>query len=354
MKYFYPLIISLSSFFLWFIPKDNVDSTANVSYNKTTKPIPKKVISKTPKKVLKSDNSLSIASPEQWHAPMAATVTAVKSVAVQGGGNATAGGQLNNTVILSNTASGVANNATAVTFTDILNSNLTLVAGSVKATPIGVDDTYDVIGNVGITVPLANGVLANDVSPDGTALTVTVTTNVTKGTLALAADGSFTYTPNAGTSGTDSFVYTITSTNGTTSTNNTVTLTVTAPLWFVNIAAASNGDGSLASPFKDWSNFATSNALSGTANPAANQTIFVYSGTYSGAATLKSGQKVLGAGATVGLASFAGLTVPPFSNALPSTGGTKPNLTSAGNTITLNANNILRGFDMGNSVKDIV
>ncbi|MER0442761.1 Ig-like domain-containing protein, partial [Emticicia sp. W12TSBA100-4] len=354
MKYFYPLIISLSVFFVWFVPKENADSTANVSFNKITKPTPKKIIVKSTKIGIKANNDFSVAYPHDGHAPLAPTITLEKSVAVQGGGNATPGGQLNYTVVLSNTAaSGAGNNATDVSFSDVLNSNLTLVAGSVKATPIGVNDTYNVIGNVGITVPVEYGVLVNDVSPDGTSITVAVSTNVANGTLSLSSNGSFTYTPNAGFSGTDSFIYTVTSTNGTTSTNNTVTLTVSAPIWFVDIAAATNGNGTLASPFKDWSNFATANALTGATDPAANQTIFVYSGTYSGAATLKAGQKVLGQGATVGLASFAGATVQSYTNTLPSTSGTKPTLTSSGITITLNSNNTLRGFDMGNSTRDI-
>jgi CHRD domain/Bacterial Ig domain/Ig-like domain CHU_C associated/PKD-like domain len=277
------------------------------------------------------------------------SITATKSVAVQGGGNAVPGSQLNYTIVINNGGT----DATGVAFNDILVSDLTLVAGTVKATPIGVNDAYTSIGNVGITVPVGSGVLANDVSPDGTAITASVTTNVTNGTLTLAADGSFTYTPTTGYSGSDSFVYTVTSTNGLTSTNNTVTLTVTAPLWFVNIAAATSGTGTLANPFKDWSDFATSNALTGATNPAASQTIFVYSGTYTGAATLKTGQKVLGQGATTTLASFAGVTVPTFSNALPATSGTNPNLTSSGTTITLASGNSLRGFNMGNSTYDI-
>lgn len=81
----------------------------------------------------------------------------------------------------------------------------------------------------------------------------------------------------------------------------------------------------MASPFKDWSNFATSNALSDTVNPAANQTVFVYSGTYSGVAALKSGQNVLGQGATIGLASYAGITA--------------GSLTSGSTTITNPTNN---------------
>ncbi len=275
------------------------------------------------------------------------SLTAVQSADVA---NTTPGGTINYSVLLSNSAIvGAGNDATGVNFNNILNADLTLVPGSVKATPIAANDAYDCIGNVGINVNTnAGGVMNNDISPDGTALSgVSVLTNVTHGTLNLnTTNGQFTYTPTAGYLGTDSFVYTLTSANGT-SGNGTVTITITTPIWFVNIGTPSNGTGTIQSPFKDWSNFATANALSGASDPTTNQTIFVYSGAYSGAATLKSGQKVLGEGASVTLASFAGAAVPSFSNILPNTSGAKPNLTSSGATITLNANNTLRGFDMG-------
>ena len=305
MKIFYSLILV---FFIGVIAyampyKIKIDSTGiAVIETKTVekeKPVlpPKKQFKVTQPEnfVVKKDNQA-----ENLTALLVPSVTATKSVVVNGGGNPVPGSQLDYTILLSNAGT----DATAVVLTDVLNSNLTLVAGTVKATPIGVNDTYTSIGNVGITVNVAGSVLANDISPDATSLTATILTTTTNGTTSLASDGSFTYTPNAGYSGADSFTYTITSSNGKTGTA-TANITVSAPIWFVNIAAASNGTGTLASPFKDWSDFATAN---GTANgPAINETIFIYSGTYTGAATLLAGQKVLGQGATTTLASFAGV-----------------------------------------------
>ena len=241
------------------------------------------------------------------------SITATKSVVVQGNGNAVSGSQLNYTILINNGGT----DATGVAFNDILVNDLTLVAGSVKATPIGVNDAYTCIGNVGINVnTTVGGVLNNDVSPDNTTLSVpAVVSGATAqgGVYSLNADGTFTYAPAVGFSGSDSFTYTVKNVNSQNANQTaTVTITVSAPIWFVNIAATSNGTGTWASPFKDWSDFATSNALTGATNPAANQTIFVYSGTYTGAATLKTGQKVLGQGATTTLASFAGVTVPTF------------------------------------------
>ncbi|UBM59612.1 hypothetical protein LAG90_02965 [Marinilongibacter aquaticus] len=289
---------------------------------------------------------------ENWRPPLGVNVTAVKSFTVEGGGNVVPGAQLNYTIVLSNTGG---EDATSVVLTDELNTNLSLVAGSVKATPIAVADTYSSLGNVGIDVDAANGLLLNDISPDNTAMTATAVVDAATtdgGKITIDMDGSFTYTPKTGTAAnTDSYTYTLNTSSGTSM--GTVTFDIGISLWFVNSAAGSNGDGSLTSPFKDWSNFGVANT--GTAGkPAQNQVIFVYSGTYSGGASLLDGQQIIGAGATQGLATILGISLPTYSLALPSTGQTAPNLTNAtGTTITLAKNNRLRGFDMGNALGDI-
>src|SRR6185369_16963584 len=53
----------------------------------------------------------------------------------------------------------------------------------------------------------ASGVLANDSDVDGNALTAALVSGPAHGTLALDADGSFTYTPAANYNGADSFSY---------------------------------------------------------------------------------------------------------------------------------------------------
>jgi VCBS repeat-containing protein len=50
-------------------------------------------------------------------------------------------------------------------------------------------------------------VLANDADPNDDPLTAVEVTGPAHGTLNLDPDGSFTYTPNAGFSGTVTFVY---------------------------------------------------------------------------------------------------------------------------------------------------
>ncbi len=88
---------------------------------------------------------------------------------------------------------------------------------------------------------VSGNVLTNDTDPDGDALTVTSTGTLTTGkggTVVMAADGSFVYTPAANYNGPDSFLYTISDGNGGTATA-TVGITVSP----VNDAPVANTDG---------------------------------------------------------------------------------------------------------------
>ncbi|HZL36789.1 MAG TPA: Ig-like domain-containing protein, partial [Tepidisphaeraceae bacterium] len=55
-----------------------------------------------------------------------------------------------------------------------------------------------------------DGVLTNDVGPNGWTLTVASHSNPAHGTLTLNSDGSFTYAANNNFTGQDSFTYTAT------------------------------------------------------------------------------------------------------------------------------------------------
>lgn len=68
------------------------------------------------------------------------------------------------------------------------------------------NDTYSVSASTTLTVT-APGVLGNDHDPDGNPLTTTLVNGPAHGVLAFQPDGSFTYTPTAGFSGTDNFTY---------------------------------------------------------------------------------------------------------------------------------------------------
>ncbi|MBL8136654.1 MAG: cadherin-like domain-containing protein [Acidobacteria bacterium] len=98
---------------------------------------------------------------------------------------------------------------------------------AIAATPTAVGDHYGVLHGMPRAIP-APGVLANDVPSGGGTLTATLVTTTTHGTLSLAADGGFTYTPAAGFAGADAFTYTATNTLGTSGAATTL-LEVTAP-----------------------------------------------------------------------------------------------------------------------------
>lgn len=76
----------------------------------------------------------------------------------------------------------------------------------VNAAPVAAADSYSTDEGEALTVE-APGVLGNDTDADSDPLTATGATQPANGEVTLNADGSFTYTPDAGFSGTDSFTY---------------------------------------------------------------------------------------------------------------------------------------------------
>jgi VCBS repeat-containing protein len=107
-------------------------------------------------------------------------------------------------------------------------TTVTITVGS--GSPTAVADTFAATEDTALAITAANGVLHNDVDPTNHALTATIVTQPTKGTITLAADGSFTYTPNANANGTDTFTY---KANNGTSDSNIATATI-------NIAAVND------------------------------------------------------------------------------------------------------------------
>lgn len=75
-----------------------------------------------------------------------------------------------------------------------------------NSAPTAADDRYTATSGQELVVG-APGVLRNDTDPDADVLDALVATGPASGTLSLAPDGSFTYTPAAGFVGTDSFTY---------------------------------------------------------------------------------------------------------------------------------------------------
>ncbi|GAB4262371.1 MAG: hypothetical protein Kow0092_12700 [Deferrisomatales bacterium] len=83
---------------------------------------------------------------------------------------------------------------------------VTLLVRSGNTPPTASDDRY-VVDEGGALTVAAPGMLANDVDPDGDALSVVLVTHVSFGTLSAQPDGSFVYTPEPGFTGADGFVY---------------------------------------------------------------------------------------------------------------------------------------------------
>ena len=72
--------------------------------------------------------------------------------------------------------------------------------------PLAVGDAYTTLEDTVLSIA-APGVLANDSDPDGNPITAQLVSGPTRGTLALNANGSFSYTPNANANGSDTFTY---------------------------------------------------------------------------------------------------------------------------------------------------
>jgi len=120
-----------------------------------------------------------------------------------------------------------------------LTSNLatvTLTVCPVNDAPVSVDDAYAVDEDSSLTIA-ATGVLGNDTDPESDPLSAALGTGPANGTLSLATDGSFVYTPNANFSGTDSFTYT--ASDGALTDEAVVTITVN-PVADAPVAAIDN------------------------------------------------------------------------------------------------------------------
>jgi VCBS repeat-containing protein len=85
-------------------------------------------------------------------------------------------------------------------------ATVTITVNAANDAPTAADDAFSTDENTELVIA-APGVLGNDTDPEGDALTAVIGTGPTNGTVTMNADGSFTYTPNAGFSGTDTFTY---------------------------------------------------------------------------------------------------------------------------------------------------
>ncbi|HEX8679678.1 MAG TPA: Ig-like domain-containing protein, partial [Chthoniobacterales bacterium] len=280
----------------------------------------------------------------------APTITATQDDATAAATRKAVGDTITYTTTINNTAAaGAGNEATGVQLTNPTPANTTDVAG-VRITPIAVDDAYNnIVGNTQRTVNAAGGLLANDFDPDGAAGTFSVkpgsvsrvSGTATGGAVAVNADGSFTYTPGVGQTGTERFQYTITDAHGQDSvTPGFVDFTINAPrVWYVQNGTV-NGTGRSHEPFN-------SLAAASTAANAATDIIYVFSdiganAKLNGNVVLETGQQLLGQGVALvvdTLTLFNASAAPTLTNSAAA-----PN----GDVVTLAQNNTVRGLIIGN------
>ncbi len=275
-------------------------------------------------------------------------------------GRATPGAEIRYNNVIANSGTGT---APAVTYTDATPPNTTLVPGSVNVSPVAINDTFAAVGNTllraggspgaGPEVYSATGVSGNDREFLGDTSTVTrvqavtaivagtiTATTAQSGTVVMkVADGSFTYLPAKGFTGSDSFTYQIKD-DGTDliagnaddlSDSATVTLTVGGMVWYVDGALATNGDGRSTSPFN------TLTSVNGSSDAdAPGQTLCIYPFSYTGGLLLENDQVLLGRSHGF----FSGTTP------LLAAGGSNPTIAGG---LALASGNTVQGINLGNA-----
>ncbi|MDF0599064.1 Ig-like domain-containing protein, partial [Psychromarinibacter halotolerans] len=87
-------------------------------------------------------------------------------------------------------------------------ATVTLTVNPVDDAPVAVDDSFTTGFETALTITVP-GVLDNDFDVDGDPLSIASFLQPENGAVVLRPDGSFTYTPDAGFSGTDSFEYSL-------------------------------------------------------------------------------------------------------------------------------------------------
>ncbi len=136
---------------------------------------------------------------------------------------------------------------TTYTFTDVGESHHSITALFTfigNHAPVATDDSYEV--EEGSTLVVSeSGILANDSDADGNTLAVAlpVTVDTANGTLECFVNGAFSYTPDTGFVGIDTFQYIVTDGQDTSPTA-TVTIAVTSsndcPVWPLSVQTISN------------------------------------------------------------------------------------------------------------------
>ncbi|HKL10837.1 MAG TPA: immunoglobulin-like domain-containing protein [Clostridia bacterium] len=103
-------------------------------------------------------------------------------------------------------------------------------ASFVPVSPVATDDSYGMDKSTSLTVDRFSGIFSNDYDPNLDTYTMELISSVSNGSLSLnSADGSFTYTPNEGYEGVDTFSYRLTDSSSMSSEIATVSISVQEP-----------------------------------------------------------------------------------------------------------------------------
>ena len=290
---------------------------------------------------------------KQPNAPNAAVIAATLSDNTAAATRLTPGSTINYTATITNSgAASPADDATNLNFSAPLDANTTLVAGSVHASPIARNDTYNWVGNTQLdtaarALPAVTG---NDVAVNAPGGTDTFTVTAIAGgatsqggtVTLLSPSGAFTYTPplgrpniGDGASVNDTFTYTITnSADPSLTSTGTVTITLTGRVWYLQAGAA--GDGRSNTP-------SSSPAAMSTAADKSTDVFYIFSNgaSLNGPFSVDAGQQLLGQGVNLVVNAITLFTA----GAAPTTTNT------AGSCVALAGapgNNTLSGFNLGN------
>ncbi|HLM57534.1 MAG TPA: Ig-like domain-containing protein [Pyrinomonadaceae bacterium] len=307
------------------------------------------------------------AAPAPQPLALAPAITATKTDSFPDPNNnqkAEPGDIISYTVTIKNGAAGT--DAEGVVFTDNLDANTTLV-GTPTVAPLARDDAYETFGNTLLEVGVAasgnpavrvtdaakDSVFDNDTEFAGDSFSFDVVTqNPTKGTLTFNSDGTFSYQPNAGQTGTDTFKYRIKDPGGLTD-EATVTITINAnEIWYVKNTVTGPGTGTSSDPFKSLS--------SADSSSGAGDTVYVFTGdgtagSQNAGITLDANQRLIGEGVQ--------LDVPVSVNGGPNptvlrAAGSAPSITStavgtSGVTVNGAAGVQIRGLNIGGNANAV-
>ena len=222
--------------------------------------------------------------------------------------------------------------ATGVQLAEALDANTTFTANSVKLSPNSISHSYNAVGNMLLSVTAGSGLKAGVVDLDGVtpagSLVITTGTFSTSagGSVTIAADGSFTYTPEVGDRNlTDTFTYTVTYGDNLASTG-TASINLGARVWYVDNSGA-NGNGTRNSPFNTF-------AAAITAANASGDYIYLFKGNSNYTRHLARGVNLVGAAVD--------LTV----NTITVISGNSANIPTVGGTLTIANNDTVNGLNI--------